>query len=88
MVGMIRFEKEDRERAYPAIRGSCPALQNLLEHFWTSLICLGMKSKQTARADRCQCQAALCAQHGQQRNNCAGTSITCCLLGCRCRGDC
>eukprot|EP00983_Pelagomonas_calceolata_P074872 1152745-Pelagomonas_calceolata.AAC.1 len=26
MVGMVRFEKENRERACPAICGSCPAL--------------------------------------------------------------
>eukprot|EP00983_Pelagomonas_calceolata_P122654 1160927-Pelagomonas_calceolata.AAC.4 len=27
MVGMVRFEKEYRERASPAIWGSCPGLQ-------------------------------------------------------------
>eukprot|EP00983_Pelagomonas_calceolata_P128372 1161505-Pelagomonas_calceolata.AAC.8 len=25
MVGMVGFEKQNRERAYPAIQGSCPA---------------------------------------------------------------
>jgi len=47
MVGMVRFEKENWERACPAIWGSCPALQSF-QKSWISISPSAASSKNFA----------------------------------------
>eukprot|EP00983_Pelagomonas_calceolata_P074861 1152736-Pelagomonas_calceolata.AAC.1 len=44
MVGMVRFEKDNRERACPAIRGSCPALAAFQDEGMRAVLSKSVKS--------------------------------------------